>query len=415
MIGYIGVFFGRLIKSAVSRQREFLADASAVQFTRNPLGIAGALKKIGGLTEGSLVMSPNAEQASHFFFSDGKLGKVRRVFAGVTHFDFLATHPPLRERIRRIDRSWDGAYPRVEAVDIRAERAPGGETSPGLFRLLPTALVALVGTLDEEHLAHARRLLASIPKRVRAAVHDPGGARAVVLALITDRDPRVRETQLQWLSGAKDELLLRETKELVPLLETTPRETRLPLIDLALPSLRRLSPPQYEELMELVDRFIQADRQIDLFEYTLTHVLKRHLEPAFSRARPPSVQFYALTTLRNECSILLSAVAHAGHREEAEARRAFDAGARELGGLELVFRPRGEAGLVGVRDSLVKLERVAPKLKKELMRAFIASVAHDGSVTVGEGEVLRTFADAMGLPMPPFLPGQAIESRALAS
>ncbi len=132
-IGYVGVFFGRIIKSAVSRQREFLADASAVQFTRNAHGVAGALKKIGGLTQGSLVMSPHAEQASHFFFSDGKLGKVRMALTRASRFDFLATHPPLAERIRRVDRGWNGAYPKVEPValtDLEPRSAPGGKGAP---------------------------------------------------------------------------------------------------------------------------------------------------------------------------------------------------------------------------------------------------------------------------------------------
>ena len=138
VIGYVGVFFGRVIKSAVSRQREFLADASAVQFTRNPGGIGGALKKIGGLTEGSVVMSPNAEQVSHFFFSDGKFGKVRRAFSGVTPFNFLATHPSLRDRIRRIEPSWNGRYPEtVEPTqpepESRAKRQTTKERAEKLF------------------------------------------------------------------------------------------------------------------------------------------------------------------------------------------------------------------------------------------------------------------------------------------
>ena len=417
VIGYVGVFFGRVIKSAVSRQREFLADASAVQFTRNPGGIGGALKKIGGLTEGSVVMSPNAEQASHFFFSDGKFGKVRRAFSGVTHFNFLATHPSLRDRIRRIEPSWNGRYPEtVEPTqpepESRAKRQTTKERAEKLFKLLPVHLTALIGTLDDDHLAYASSLLSGIPDRARQAVHDPAGARAVVLALLADRDPAIREKQLTQIDEA---LLAKDTGEIVSLLEDASREMRLPLLDLSMPALRRLSPAQYGELMVLVDHFIRADNQIDLFEYTLTHLLKRHLEPSFKRTKPPSVKFYGLATVGKECSVLLSAIAQAGHRDDAEAERAFASGARELEGCALTFVPRKDAGLVGVRDALDKLDRAAPKLKKDLMRAVIASVAHDGKVTVGEGELLRTVADALGLPMPPFLPGQDVEFSAKAS
>lgn len=420
VIGYIGVFFGRLIKSAVSRQREFLADASAVQFTRNPEGIGGALKKIGGLSMGSLIMSPHAEQASHFFFSDGKLGKIRNAFSGITHFAFLTTHPPLAERIRRVDPRWDGVYPEVKPLSQAAwsggAAAPKAiETEPRLFKLLPGALTALVGRIDQAHLEYARALLARIPERVIQAVRDPSGARAVVLALLASHDPKVRQKQMEGLRTSAEDLLARETPELAALLEKSPREVRLPLVDLALPALRRLSPAQHHEFMECVTSFIHADQQIDLFEYTLMHVLGRHLAPTFDRARPPAVEFYALTPVRKECAIVLSAAAHAGQTDPAAADRAFAEGAKELGGLPLSFVPRTEAGLVGVRDSLYKLDRLAPRLKKDLMRALIAIVAYDGKVTVSEGEVLRAIADALGLPMPPFLPGQDLVSPAKAS
>jgi Zn-dependent protease with chaperone function len=411
-IGYVGVFFGRVIKSAVSRQREFLADASAVQFTRNPHGVAGALKKIGGLAQGSLIMSPHAEQASHFFFSDGKLGKVRLALAGRSHFDFLATHPPLEERIRRVDRSWNGAYPKVEPLPLaELEPKPTPKGAKELFTALPLHLTALIGTLDQVHLEYAQKLLSGIPERVRSAAHDPSAARGVVLALLTAREPDVREKQFQILASS-DEPLLREVRELTRPLESSPREIRLPLLDLALPALRRLSSAQYQSFMNHVEGFVRADRQIDLFEYTLTHVLKRHLEPSFTRSRPPKVEFYALHALKNECAVLLSAVAHAGQKDLEAAKRAFAQGAKELNGLPLSLLPLEQSGLVGVRDSLAKLEKLSPKLKKDLMRAFIAASTFDAAITVGEGEVLRVIADALGLPMPPFLPGQKIATAA---
>ena len=414
-IGYVGVFFGRVIKSAVSRQREFLADASAVQFTRNADGVAGALKKIGGLATGSLIMSPHAEQVSHFFFSDGKLGKVRMRLAGGSHFDFLATHPPLRDRIKRIDKSWNGTYPKVEPTDFAgpeptpARPARGDARAAQLFTALPAQLTALIGTLDQVHLDYAKSLLSRIPERVLTAVHDPSAARGVVLTLLTSREPDVRLKQFQYLSDS-DEPLAREARELVPLLESSPREIRLPLLDLALPALRRLSPAQYQAFMKHVESFVRADRQIDLFEYTLTHVLKRHLEPTFTRTRPPTVEFYALPALGKECAVLLSAVAHAGHKEPEGAKRAFAQGAKELNGVSLTLLPLEQAGLVGVRDSLARLEKLSPKLKKDVMRAFIAASAFDSTITVAEGEVLRAIADSLGLPMPPFLPGQQIAS-----
>ncbi len=412
IIGYLGVFFGRVIKSAVSRQREFLADASAVQFTRNPDGIGGALKKIGGLSEGSVIMSPNAEQASHLFFSDGKYGKVRAALSGVTHFDFLATHPPLKERITRIDPGWNKRFIEIDSSskvtpEVDTKKTPDDKMKK-LFMLLPLHLTALVGTLDQDHINYAKRLLAHIPDPVREAVHDPSGARAVVLALLTDRDETIRAKQMKYIEDSKDNLLLEDSKKMVILLEETPPETRLPLVDLAIPALRRLSPAQYDAFTALTDLFIRADQQADLFEYTLMHVMKRHLDPTFKATKPARGDYYSVAALAKECSYLLSAVAHAGHSDEAEAEQAFAAGAKEIEGARLRFVPRDKAGLGGVRDGLAKLERVSPKIKKALMQGVIASVAFDGKVTVGEGELLRIVADALGLPMPPFLPGQEL-------
>ncbi len=423
ILGYVGVFFGRMIKSAVSRQREYLADASAVQFTRNPDGIGRALKKIGGLAEGSVIMSPNAEQASHFFFSDGKYGKVRAALSGVSHFAFLSTHPPIKDRIRRIDRGWNGRFLDVdksssiqpESVTQKAAKATGEEKMAKLFKLLPLHLTALVGTLDQDHLTYAHKLLAGIPEEVHKAVREPSAARAVVLALLAYGDAEIRTRQLRAVRDTQDAALVKETEAMVSLLGNAPRETRLPLVDLLVPALRRLSPAQYGEFMNLTDVFIKADQQIDLFEYTLMHVLSRHLEPTFKRVKPPRVEYYGLAGVRNECSVLLSAIAHTGHKDENEAMDAFATGAKELEGITLEFVPRAQAGLAGAKAALEKLDKVSPKLKKELMRAFIASVVHDGKVTVGEGELLRTIADALSLPMPPFLPGQEIDSSAIAS
>ena len=177
ILGYVGVFFGNLIKAAVSRQREYLADASAVQFTRNPDGIAGALKKIGALAEGSRVAAPEAQEASHLFFGDA-VGHI----AG-----FLATHPPLADRIRRIDPSFDGDFSRVRVAEVEPPR-PEPEPSPatlrpqerpgrGVFRFNPQEMVNHVGTIDPRQLAYASSVLTALPDPLRDLAYEPFGAR----------------------------------------------------------------------------------------------------------------------------------------------------------------------------------------------------------------------------------------------
>ncbi|MHC4846405.1 MAG: M48 family metallopeptidase, partial [Planctomycetota bacterium] len=202
VIGFMGLFFGNMIKAAVSRQREFLADASSVQYTRNPDGIAGALKTIGGWFHGSKMTNRNAAEASHMYFADGLKPKL----ASLT-----ATHPPLPERIRRVDPSWDGEFPVVDGDSVltqqtgdveriektAAERARESMAGAASGRQMVEAVavlqaaLALAGQPRPEHVAYAQELVAGLPEAVRDAVREPFGARAVVYALLLDRDPGV--------------------------------------------------------------------------------------------------------------------------------------------------------------------------------------------------------------------------------
>ena len=412
IIGYVGVFFGNLIKSAVSRQREFLADASAVQFTRNPDGIMGALKKIGGLNYGSQIKNPQGKGTSHFFFSNSDLRGDAR--ASASNFNFLSTHPPLTDRIRRIDHTFDGTFPKVLLATnrpstqetINVKRQAGGEK---LFPLLPAQLAVIIGTLNKAHIAHARGLLDCLPKTVRQKAHDPSGARAVILGLLASREPEVRARQLSYLQGSNNTMLLQETMEIVDLLSKITKEVRLPLVDLATPALRRLSPTQYKEFQRLIDKLVRADKQVDLFEYTLIQVLKRHLEPTFHQSHSLRADFDNLSQIRNECAVLLSVLAYAGTSDAFAAHDALCRGAREINGISVSLLKHNDTALKSVNDALDKLARTTPRLKEQILRASTATVAHDGQVTLSEGELLRAVAEVLDLPMPPLLPGQKLQ------
>ena len=416
IIGFVGVFFGKLIKSGVSRQREFLADAAAVQFTRNPPGIAGALKKIGGLAGGSKLASPNAEQASHLFFGNG---------VGRGFFNWMATHPPLEERVRRIDPSFDGEFPEVRprletelAARLAPEPAGAAEAAPPpppvaaapALPLAPESVGAAVGAPTPLHLAYAQELLARLPETLLGKAHEPAGARALVCALLLDSDADVRRRQIKLLIDSGDRLLREDIRQLLPAVDACPAEARLPLLDLAVPALRRLSQDQFIALEHLVEGLIAADRRVSLFEYTLKRLLLRHLEPTFRKVKPAAVQYYSLKRLGPECSILLSALAHRGHSSDEEIAKAFACGAERLAasGAKLALRAREESGVSLVDQSLRKLAAVAPRIKRHLLEACTATVAYDRRVTLEEGELLRAVADALACPMPPFLPGQEL-------
>jgi Zn-dependent protease with chaperone function len=412
-IGFVGIFFAKIIKSAVSRQREFLADASAIQFTRNPGGIAGALKKIGGLAYGSGIGHPRAEEASHFFFANG-LGRTRahRPPDESRGFNFMATHPPLRQRIKRIDPYFDGKFPEVRYPTKEVSAEPAREKprfgDGTMISVVPHELTEHVGKLTEAHLAYAAALISALPTSLTDKVHDPSGARAVIFALLLSPDSTIRQTQFRLLNESKDPMVPRGTLDVSSLAERCPPRARLPLVDMALPALRRLSPRQHKEFRDLVDRLVMADQKCDLFEYSVLHTLRRHLDRYFSRPSPTDIQYWSLAPLSAECSVLLSGLAHTGHEKEETARQAFERAREELrkGQVDMSFMLHSDCELTEMSKALDKLAIAAPKLKRQVLRASAAAVSHDNKVTVQEAELLRAIADALDCPMPPFLAGQ---------
>ena len=408
IVGYIGVFFGRLIQAAISRQREYLADASAVQFTRNPHGIANALKKIGGLSEGSHISAPTAEEASHMFFgnalSDGFL-------------NLTATHPPLADRIRAIEPQFDGKFPLVSPPE-RYEEDESEEqqilTPPPLPRtpfpfpagIPPQQILNQVGALPDQNIAQAGSVIADIPETLREIAQDPYGARALIYGLLLNRNPQARERQLQALNSKADAGVRRELQLLESDLAILKDESRLPLAFLAIASLRRMSQGQFTEFIGLVDILIAADQQMDLFEYALQRMLKRHLWPHYRTQKTRSTQYYALKPLLPDCEILLSALANVGNETPDGAARAFRAGVTRLGSeaANLTLQPLANTNLTRIDAALDRLVTVSLPLKKQLLDACAEAVAEDGLVSARETELLRAISDSLDCPLPPVLP-----------
>ncbi len=409
IIGYIGVIFARLIKSAVSRQREYLADASAVQFTRNPLGIGGALKKIGGFAAGSRLLSPHAEQASHLFFANGLRDSV---------FGLMATHPPLVERIRRIDPQFDGNFAATAGGDglMESDDAPAGSlvgVTPVAPPPLPTAaqvairpgaIVNTIGTLPTEGLAYAAGLLSAIPAPLRMACRETDGAQAVVYGLLLSQDAAVRAAQRDQIAAAAPEDVTRRLDELAPHMAAVSPETRLPLADVAIATLRHLPADGYAALRTAIFALAAADDKITIFEYAVMRLLTRRLDAAFGMARRPVVRYTTLEPLLADCDLVLSGLAWFGSDSAPEAQQAFAQGLAELGCTgRLELRPQKEATLTALDPALDRLAQATPPLKQKILAAAAACVSADGRVTVDEAEALHAVADTLGCPMPPLM------------
>ncbi|MCZ6574041.1 MAG: M48 family metallopeptidase [Planctomycetota bacterium] len=405
VIGYIGVFFGRLIKAAVSRQREYLADASAVDFTRNPDGLSGALQKIGGAAGHARLRSPKAEEFSHMYFGQG----IR------TLWNAFATHPPLPGRIRRIDPRWDGTFAEVAApqrVEEPSEAAApdASVVAMPLATVLAATAVAQVGRPTQKHLDYARSLLDRIPDRLAQAAHESAGARALVYCLLLDPGEDVRARQWERLDRHAKEVADR-ARELAPLVEQCGPEARIPLLDLATPALRELTAMEYAAFKDDFEALAGADRRIDTFEWLLRHVILLYLEPHFTKATKPVVQYYNLQGIRRECAQLLSTLAREGNEDEEAAKRAFELGRARLKGVDpaaVPFLPPEECRLRDLDAALDKLATVTPRFKRPILEAAGACIAADKQVTVEEGEIFRGIADILGCPMPPLLPGQPL-------
>jgi len=401
VIGYIGYFFGRLIQSAVSRQREFLADASAVQFTRNPGGITGALKKIGGYALGGRVSSEKAAAIGHFFFADGGISNF---------FGLLATHPALDTRIRAIDPQFDGKYfTPLETIDVGHEsfvsaglvpppwRAARAKTS--LTDALPLAAIASIGLLTPDQVSNAQTLIDEIPVRLRQAARTTSEATALIFGLLLDTNPSVRQLQLAQLPAATTGLLFDLTE---PLAALKPAH-KLPLCQLALPALREISDTALADFFVTIKGLIDADGRVSTFEFALQKVLQRQLFLSHSPKLLPGAQLYSFQAVREEIIVVLSAIAHASTDDLGAAEQAFAKGTQQLKVLEgvLDLLAADSCGPTHLDPALDRLALAAGPIKQRLLLACAHVASADGEFRVAEGELLRAFAAMLDCPMPP--------------
>ena len=396
ILGYLGKFFGSLIKAAVSRQREFLADASAVQFTRNPDGIGGALKRIGGYEGGSVLGSAKSEEISHAFFVQG----VKVAFASL-----LATHPPLEERIRRIDPRWDGSYitrtvpdtapPRATAVPVAAS----GFAGTAVGRIDADKVIGDIGNPGEAHISHARKLLGAIPDELAKAARETYSARAIVYLVLLDSDALVQSRQVDHLQGSADMFVFSRFHDLLSHRDSITPEMRLPLVELAMPSLRQLSPQQYEKFKDNVKALIHEDNKVGLSEWALQQVVTRHLGEALE-GKHSTPRHETLAKLQDHIARLVSVLAYADGKSGVSPETAFARG-KELLDLDIQLLPKQDLSLTSLNAALDALADLRPLRKPKLLKACIATIAADGVVTPVEQELVRAIADALDCPMPP--------------
>jgi Zn-dependent protease with chaperone function len=396
ILGYIGMFFSAIIKAAISRQREFLADASAVQFTRNPDGIAGALKKIGCPNIGSAIANEHAAEASHLFF-----GNVCGLFS---FGNIFATHPDLTTRIRQIDPRFDGHFPkRIEPVNFLDETKSVSRNDNGTKfsdkSKLWSISIEKIGNINPEKILTAGVLLQSIPDNITNATRDPLTAKATFYAILLDTDETIRQRQLETLSVSESLFVVQQTRQIFLNLQELDDNIRIPLAQRITSSLRQLTLTQYKQFSEVVDKLIAADQKMSLLEYTLKAILLRDLDVHFGIAKPIRVRYSTLDSVRQSFVAVLSFLAYSGHTDIAVAKKSFDVAAKEIGLTDPMLQ-ESNCTVQKFDQSLRVLAETSPMLKKQIFTALMTCIRYDGQITTKEHELIRAIAAMLAIPMP---------------
>jgi Zn-dependent protease with chaperone function len=411
--GGVGLFFGRMIKAGVSRQRELLADASAVQFTRQTQGLAGALKKIAGLHAGSTLEDRGkVEEVSHMLFGEGR-----------SYSRLFATHPPLLQRIRTLDplfgqqqldelsRRWANTPPDGLLEDQTLRLAPGGPPplppASASVSLTPPMVASQVATPMQDDYGRAHVIATTLPEPLQQLVRQRDQVMPLLLALVLDDAAPVRDRQRFEIAARLGEA---RAAQAVQLRDTHLRALhpahRLPLAALAFPVLRRFPRPELDTFIDTVDAAVHADGQVSLFEYCLARLLQVQVREALSPGRSTPFGRRKPRDVRQPFATLLAVVAQAGHDTPMKAQHAYLAGLqRVLPRDHLPYAPPAQ-GVLALDEVWELLDALDPLAKQLLVEALTAAVSHDGQVRVAEVELLRTICGALHCPLPAMLEGK---------
>ncbi len=405
VLGYVGLFLGRLLQAAVSRQRERLADASGVQFTRNPEGLKDALVKIAVLPDGSALTAADAEQAAHMFFAAG----VSRLFA---------THPPLLERIKELDPQFNPRdLPRIAAEleqqsslagiehDAVPSRGVGGSiASPGGLAAPLVGLQGLegiatqVGSPGTVHIEQAKAMRLALPEELREFTEVSGHAQALVLAMLLSRDQAVRDHQLEVLTKSLGAANVAVVQQAAPLADGLEPMLRLPALQQIFPALRRAAPQQRRALAQLASELIHADARVDVFEFCLAKLLETLLNDELQASAPHGT--LSLEDAQNEIAVLFATLAQLGAQDERAARMAYEAGMSSVLPMRRPAYQSMDDWARRLSDALPRLEELHPFAKKVVIDGLVKTIVSDDLMTVEEAELLRAVCALMHCPLP---------------
>ncbi len=395
-VGFLGTLMARIIQAAVSRQREFLADASAVQYTRNPDGIAGALSRISQSTRKPR-FAAEASQFNHMFFSQA----MPAVFA---------THPPLA---MRIDRITGGRTVEVSELPTDPAGEPAAQTS-GVGKGVAAAVaigrmqqvLASAGEVQAAPMAWTRQVISSIPLVLRDAAHTPQAARALIAAMLIEDggdDAEAKRRQQEAINRLLPEYEGARVAALAPAVANLDAAARIPLLDMTSAAVQALSPTQAGELQSLVEALVAADRKVSRFEWVVALLVDAMLDRG-GKASHSSRR--SIASMESSVLGILSVVAAAGGMDRSETEAAVGTACHQL---KLTMPSSGLQGvsLKGINAAVHDLRTLKFSERGRLLEAVVSVVDHDGKTTIGEAEVVRAVAEVLAIPMPPVMPDAA--------
>jgi Zn-dependent protease with chaperone function len=394
LIGFVGKFMGGWIKAIISRKREYLADATAVQYTRYPDGIAGALKKIGGSAYGSKVESSASSTYSHIFFANSISGFFTSMFA---------THPPLDDRIRAIDARWDGEYEYTSAKkvqrEVEEETLKRKEKREKFTSTVLTAAAAM-GTIakpEDKHLYFVKSFKNRLSQTLEDSIHDPLGAQAVMLALLADKEPKLLDRQVSLLSPALNKELITAIAEIKKL----KREDYIEVIRLSLPTLKELSNKQYRDFKAYMKHFIEVDKKVSLFEWSLQNMLLRPLDRFYMHYNAVKMVHSSIGAVKAELETIFSMLAQTQYKDEKKAEVAFTKVMKEKTLPVLKYVAKKEITFSNFNAAMVAIQTCKLPIKKRILEVTLAMMMVDEKLTHTEIEMISAVAEVLQLPLPP--------------
>ncbi|KZX51267.1 peptidase M48 [Halioglobus sp. HI00S01] len=409
LLGWLGGLAAGFIKAAISRQKEYLADASAVQFTRDNSSIADALKVIGGYVPGTLVHAARAVEMSHIFF-----GQVEHHL-----WQVFSTHPPLAERIHRVDPAWDGQFIKRQPKHYPNPGTSAAESGLARAGIIAASMAATADVADQQDEVSAEEdawfgepadfeaetaTQAAIPVALVRHSHEPLGAQALVCALLASPQAPVYQVQSQVLSESGVQGLAELTHTVYPAVQALGAPKRLPLLELCLPALKAMSLGQYRAFKTNLLQLIKADTRTELHEWCLFQLARHYLDPEYIQVKPSKPRYRKLAKVDFHLRVVLSTLAYEGGASSIEdSEQAFRLGADELGFNKMQLMQRDQMSVAAFSQAVHELASCYPLLKPRILKAMTLAAGADGAVTAEEREIVAAMAAVMDCPLPGYL------------